>query len=207
MPGDRVVEDGGLSRRNLLRGAAAAGVGAAVWASPSAAGLVGTPAYALGCSTLTFDGVNALFAFDGSGVDPADGVSNPIIIDGRLVWVSVHSEVITTMPGVTLYTEFVDIRLPNEDCELDDTSALTLPGGQPFFQIPQGQWVDQGNSLFRYTVGFFSVPTGSNCVGDPAAIGPDPWSFFLPHCSASATHPLIGGVWVGEITCCGPGII
>ncbi|MCP4084271.1 MAG: hypothetical protein GY745_04355 [Actinomycetia bacterium] len=133
-----------------------------MWASPSAAGLVGTPACAADCSTLTFDGVNAWFAIDGSGVDPAEGVSNPIIVDGRLVWVSVHSQMTTTVAGVTLYTEFVDIRLPNEDCELDDTSALMLPGGQLFLQIPQGQRVDEGNGVYRWTVGLFSVPAGSN---------------------------------------------
>ena len=53
MAEDVTVDGDGISRRKLLRNAAAAGVGAAVWASPSAASLVGTPAYAANCSPPT----------------------------------------------------------------------------------------------------------------------------------------------------------
>lgn len=41
---------GALSRRNLLKGAAAAGVGVAVWSSPSITSIGGTPAYAAVCT-------------------------------------------------------------------------------------------------------------------------------------------------------------
>lgn len=44
------VEDGGVDRRKLLKGAVAAGVGVVAWSSPSISSLGGTPAYAAVCT-------------------------------------------------------------------------------------------------------------------------------------------------------------
>src|SRR5215213_10606560 len=44
-------DSGALNRRNLLKGAAAAGVGVAVWTVPSITSLGGTPAYASVCTS------------------------------------------------------------------------------------------------------------------------------------------------------------
>ncbi|MCP5029796.1 MAG: twin-arginine translocation signal domain-containing protein [Actinomycetia bacterium] len=201
MAEDQVAEDGGLSRRNLLRGAAAAGVGAAVWASPSAAGLVGTPAYPLGCSTNTFVGVDEWFAINGSGVDPATGVSTSIPTAGGPVTVTVWSTV-QVFAGLTVYTEYVDVQLPYTDCLFHNEFKITTPAGQTVFLITPAQWIDQGNGLYRYTLGATTILDGDPfCAGNPNAANPNPQSFFLPHCNDGS---LLGGVWLDEITCCGP---
>ena len=44
------IRSPGINRRNLLKGAAAAGVGVVAWSSPSITSIGGTPAYAAVCT-------------------------------------------------------------------------------------------------------------------------------------------------------------
>ncbi len=174
MTEEQTVDGDGMSRRRLIRNAAAAGVGAAVWASPSAASLVGTPAYAQACSLR--DQINDLFLDGGHYSFPhtaSNGVTVNLVVD----------------VGTFITTEILHITWPDgyrqcstDSGEIDIAGVIRLLGFNNVGEaiVPMANYT---NGATCYTPGILGIP-----------------SVLLPMCDLTdATTP---DIEMNELHCC-----